>query len=83
MTVTVHEVVVLSAPSLTIKLMIAEPLCPLTGVTTTVRFASAPPNTIFAFGTSEAFELLPVRVRAFKFESTSATVIANEVVEAS
>jgi hypothetical protein len=49
-TLTVNGSLSESEPSLTLKVITAEPVFPAAGVTLTVRFAPLPPNTMFASG---------------------------------
>ena len=54
--------------------MVAVPLSPATGVTVTVLDSLLPPKTIFAVGTSAAFEDAPVTVNALVAVSASPIV---------
>ena len=65
------------APSLTVTVIVADPLWFAAGVTVTVRFAPLPPNTMFAFGTRVVLLEVPVRVRLSTGVSTSPTVKPN------
>jgi len=57
-TLMVRSRVAFSAPSLTLSVMTAVPLCLATAVIVSVRLASLPPITIPLFGTSMAFDAL-------------------------
>src|SRR5712691_1677865 len=62
-TVSTKFVLAVSAPSLTVAVIVAVPNWLAAGVTVTVRFAPAPPNTMFAFGTSVGFDEVPLTVK--------------------
>ena len=55
-TVTVKLVFVTNVPSVTLSVIVETPVCPLAGVTVTVRLVSVPPITTLALGTSVVFE---------------------------
>jgi len=50
-------------PSLTVKVRLATPVCPGSGVTVTVRLLPAPPKTMSVVCTSSGLSELPERVR--------------------
>ena len=60
LTVRVKLVLVLSKPSLTVRVIVAVPVCPLAGVTVTERLAPLPPKTILTLGTRVGLEELAV-----------------------
>ena len=63
-TVRTKFVEAVSAPSLTVIVIVEVPLPPAAGVTTTLRLAPLPPKTILASGTSAAFEDVAESVKA-------------------
>ena len=63
-----------AVPSLTVTVMLAEPVWPGTGVTVTVRSPAFPPNTISESRTSAWSEEVPETVRLEAAVSASATV---------
>ncbi len=65
-----------SAPSLTVTVMVEAPLAPATGVMVTVRFAPLPPKAMFASGTSVVFDELPASVKVPSGVSASPMVNA-------
>src|SRR5690242_17664090 len=77
-TVTKKVSLALFTPSLTVTVMVAVPVWPDAGVTVTVRFASAPPKTIFAVGTSVVLSEALVRVRLL--EGVPASVIEKGIL---
>jgi hypothetical protein len=79
----VKVVLVLTAPSLTLTVIVALPFWFAAGVTVTVRFAPLPPNTIFPFGTSVVLLLEAVTVREDTGVSWSPTVNATAPVAVS
>ena len=62
-TVKVNPVLAVFVPSLTVKVICAEPLKPGAGVTTTVRLAPVPPRRIFPIGTNVVSEDTPVTIK--------------------
>ena len=76
LTVNTKFVDVVSAPSLTVTVMVDVPLPPEAGVTTTLRLAPLPPNVMLAFGTSVVFDELPASVKLASGVSASPTVKA-------
>ena len=66
----------MAVPSLTVIVIVAVPLAPLTGVRVTVRFAPLPPKTMLASGTNAALLEVPVTVKAATGLSRSAMVNA-------
>src|SRR5215831_7487083 len=70
-------VLVVSVPSLTVTVIVADPFWPAAGVSVTVRLAPLPPNTTLAFGTSVVFDEVPLTVRFATGVSTSPTVKAT------
>ena len=80
-TVTVKELVAVSAPSsVTVSVIVAVPLWPVTGVTMTVRAAPEPPSTMFAFGTNVRLLEVALKPRLPGAVSTSPTVRASAAV---
>ena len=73
--------VAVRAPSLTVTVIVAEPLWPATGVTVTVRLAPLPPNATLAAGTKTVFEEAAETVRLVAAVSTSDTVNARALVD--
>ena len=71
---TVKVSMAVPVPSPTVSVMSAEPDCPVTRVTVTVRFAPLPPNTTLATGTSAVLLDPAVSVKAAAAVSTSPTV---------
>ena len=67
-------------PSLTVRVIVAEPLAFAAGVTVTVRSAPLPPRTTFASGTSAWLLLVAVTVNAVADVSASPTVNASAPV---
>ena len=61
-------------PSFTVTVIVAVPVCPVAGVTVTVRFAPEPPKTILALGTRVEFDEDPLSVRFPVAVSASPTV---------
>ena len=80
LTVTTNVSLAVSEPSLTVTVIVAEPVCPLAGVTVTVRLAPEPPRTTFAVGTSVVFDEDRVTVRLAAVVSMSPTVNASAPV---
>ena len=76
-TVRVKEVVEEAEPSLTVRVIVAEPKALARGVTVTVRLAPLPPSTMEATGASAVLVLLAETVRAPGAVSTSPTVKAS------
>lgn len=76
-TVRVKLVPAVRAPSLTVRVMVAEPDWPAAGVTVTVRLAPEPPKTMLAAGTKVVLEEAPLTV------SEAAAVWAEPTVKAS
>ncbi len=76
LTVNTKFVDVVSAPSLTVTVMVDVPLPPAAGVMTALRPAPLPPKTILATGTSVAFDEVADSVNAFGEVSASPTVKA-------
>ena len=64
-------------PSLTVSVMVATPLFPLTGVTVTVRDAPEPLKMILAVGTKATLFELPAIVSVVNGVKSSPTVNAN------
>jgi hypothetical protein len=77
LTVRVKVVLVVSAPSLTVRVRVAVPVWLAAGVTVTVRLAPLPPNTMAALGTKVVFEDVPLIVRLATAVSASPTVKAS------
>ena len=71
-TVTKKLSLALFTPSLTVTVMVAVPIWPGADVTVTVRFAPAPPKTIFAVGMSVVLSEALVRVRLLEGVPASA-----------
>ena len=80
LTVSEKLLVAVNEPSLTVTVIIAVPVCPVAGVTLTVRLAPLPPNTMFALGTSVVLEELPLTVKLPDAVSASPTVNAIAAV---
>ncbi len=76
LTVSTKGSLAVSAPSLTVTVIVAVPLWFAAGVTVTVRLAPLPPNTMFAVGTSVGLDELPLSVRLPAAVSASPTVKA-------
>ena len=76
LTVSTKFVDVVSAPSLTVTVMVDVPLAAATGVMVTVRFAPLPPKAMFASGTSAVFDELPASVKVPSGVSASPMVNA-------
>ena len=68
-------------PSVTVSEMVARPLCPVAGVTVTVRAAPVPPTTIFAVGTNVLLLETPAIVNEVSGVKSSPTVNGNAAVE--
>src|SRR5688572_7011374 len=62
-TVNKKFVAAVSAPSLTVTVMVEVPLPPGAGVMTTFRSAPVPPNVMLAFGTRVVFDEVPEIVK--------------------
>src|SRR5258706_14948606 len=75
-TSTLKLVSVVSLPSLTLTVMIALPDRLATGVSVTVRFTPAPPNTMLSFGINKGLEEEPLTNRLIGKVSASLTVKA-------
>ena len=75
-TVNTKLLVAVSVPSLTVIVMVEEPLRPGAGVMTALRPAPLPPKTILATGTSAASDEVADKVNAFGEVSASPTVNA-------
>ena len=73
-TVRTNESLSVSAPSLTVTVMVDVPVTPVAGVTVTVRLPPEPPNTTFATGTSVVLLLAALNVRLPAAVSASSTV---------
>jgi hypothetical protein len=71
MTVTVKEVAVVSTPSVTLTVMVAEPVAFGAGVTVSRRLLPDPSRTIDCEGISAVFELVADRDRRAEPESSS------------
>ena len=80
LTVKTKLVVAVRLPSSTVMVMVEEPLPVVAGVTTTVRLAPLPPNTMFASGTRAAFDELPASDKLPGGVSASPTVKAIDEV---
>jgi len=81
LTVTTKFVLVLLGPSFTVTVMVAFPVCPVAGVTVTVRLAPLPPNRIFPIGTSAGFDDAALSCRFAAATCASPTVNAMGSVE--
>jgi len=73
-TVSRNPLLVVFVPSLTLTVIVADPVLPAAGVTVTVRLAPEPPNIIFAVGTSVVDDEVPETVRLAAAVSTSPIV---------
>ena len=80
LTVSTNVSLVLFVPSLTVTVIVAAPVCPVTGVTVTVRFDPAPPKAIFFVGTSVKLDESWLKVRLPAAVSASPTVNAIAAV---
>ena len=80
LTVNTKFVEAVSAPSLTVIVIVEVPLPPEAGVMTALRPAPLPPKTILATGTSVASEEVADRVNAFGDVWASPTVKAIGLV---
>src|SRR6185503_4440968 len=81
LTVNTNVSLAVNAPSLTVTLIVAEPVCAAIGVTVTVLLAPLPPKTMFALGTRAGFEELPITVKLPTGVSVSPTVNGIAAVE--
>jgi hypothetical protein len=79
-TVSKNALLVVLVPSLTLTVIVAEPVLPATGVTVTVRSVPLPPNTMFAAGTNVVEEEVPETVRLAAAVSASPIVNGIAVV---
>lgn len=61
-------------PLVTVSVIVVTPLCPVNGVTVTVRDAPEPPKTILPFGTSVDLLEVPVTDNAATGVTVSPTV---------
>jgi hypothetical protein len=66
-----------SAPSLTVRVIVVVPKASAAGVIVTVRPAPLPPKTMLLTGTSAVFELVALTVRSATAVSASPTVKAS------
>jgi hypothetical protein len=73
-TVSTNASLAVSTPSLTVAVIVAEPVWLAAGLTVTVRLLPLPPNTMFPLGTSVGFDELPLKVRFAATVSGSPTV---------
>src|SRR6266446_2595325 len=80
-TVTTKLVLVLLGPSFTVTVIVAVPVCPVIGVTVTVRLAPEPPNTIFWLGISAGLDDAALNWRFNGFKYASPTVNGTGPVE--
>ena len=80
LTVSTKLVLVVNVPSVTLVVIVEVPVCPVAGVTVTVRLAPLPPITTFAVGTSVVLEELPLTARIVGDNSASPTVNASALV---
>ena len=76
-------VLVLYCPSLTVKVMVAVPDWPETGVTVTVRLLPLPPKTTFSLGTNAGLEEFALKARLATGVSASPMVKLSGPVEPS
>src|SRR5688572_552025 len=77
LTVKTKFVAAVSAPSLTVTVIVAVPLSPVAGVMTTLRSAPVPPpKVMLAFGTKVAFDEVPESVNPLGGVSASLMVKA-------
>jgi len=68
---------VMPPPSVTVNVIVVMPICPVAGVTVTVRVAPVPPSTIFAVGTNVLLLEVPATINAVAGVRSSPTVKAN------
>src|SRR4051812_5468647 len=73
-TVTAKLLLVLDWLSLTLKVMVALPVCPFAAVTVTVRLGPLPPKVMLLAGTRVGFDELALKVRFAGAVSGSPTV---------
>ena len=73
-TVSVNDCVALCESSATSTVMTVVPACPRSGVAVNVRSVPAPPMTMFASGSSAAFDERAVTTRSAASVSASSTV---------
>ena len=71
------SVAVAPLPSATVRVIVEIPVCPLVGVTVTVRLPAAPLNVIEAFAKSARFDEVADTMRLPTGVSASPTVNAN------
>src|SRR6266511_3277723 len=74
LTISTKVSLAVSAPSLTVTVIVAVPVCPAAGVTVTVRLAPLPPKTMLPLCTNVGLDELPLTVRLPAAVSTSPTV---------
>ena len=79
-TVTVKLVFVVNVPSVALSVIVEVPVCPLAGVTVTVRLVSVPPMTTFALGTKVVFDDALFTDRMDVFSSASPIVKGSALV---
>src|SRR5206468_5492725 len=75
LTVSPNGSLALLVPSLTVTVIVAVPVCPVRGVTVTVRFVPLPPNTMLLAGTRVGFDDPALNVRLPT--GVSASLIVN------
>ena len=80
LTVSTKLEVVVKMPSVALSVIVDVPVCPVAGVTVTVRLAPLPPITTFAVGTSVVLEELALTARIVGDNSASPTVNASALV---
>ena len=76
-TVSVKESLALSAPSLTVTVIVAVPVCPAAGVSVIDRLFPLPPKTMLPFGTKSVFDELALTIKLPAGVSVSLTVKAR------
>ena len=74
LTFTTKLVLVLWGPSFTVTVIVVLPVCPVAGVTVTVRLAPPPPNTMFPIGTNIGLDEDALNCRLAAATSASSTV---------
>ena len=79
-TVIVKLVLVTNVPSVTLSVIVETPVCPLAGVTVTVRLVSVPPMTTFALGTKVVLDEVLLTDRMVVFNSASPIVKGSAAV---
>ena len=79
-TVSKNALAALLVPSLTVTVMVDVPVCPVAGVTVTVRFEPLPPKTMLLTGTRLVFDDARPNVRLAAAVSVSLIVNGSAAV---